>query len=337
MPAWVTAVLALSVGLAAIGGCKESPGHISLFGGGVENLRRKALDIIEQGLDDSDPQIRAKAVEVVAVTDQKQLMHRVQRLLGDDYVPVRFNAAVAVGDTQYYLAKPDIQRLIQMADDNTKIAAAYAMYELGYKQYLDLIRRAVTSADQELRANAVALLGKAGDPNALELLYWAKDDDGSDAKVRYEATEAIARLGDEKIVPKIWTMLVSKFVEAKIIGISAMGALGTAQAKEVLLTKLDDDILEVRLAAAEQLAVLGDDSGEPVVLSIFRKHLTASMDQAGRERVMVLAARAIGRLAAPRVTHYLPELLDDNSPLVRLAAARAVLEASAKRPAKGRT
>ena len=32
-----------------------------------------------------------------------------------------------------------------------------------------------------------------------------------------------------------------------------MGALGTAKAQNAIITKLDDDILEVRLIAAEQL------------------------------------------------------------------------------------
>jgi HEAT repeat protein len=331
IPATAALFAAVSICLSVFSGCGEGqslkavrlPGKSSVGG-----LQPQALTIVEQGLDDPDPQIRDKAVEVVAATGQMQLMPKVQKLLSDDYVPVRFAAALAVGDTEYYLAKGDVQRLTQMADDNTKIAAAYAMYRLGYKRYLDPIRRAATSSDQTVRANAVVLLGKAGDPNVLELLYWAKNDDSSEPKVRYQATEAIARLGDEKIVPKIWTMLVSKFVENKIIGIKAMGAIGTVEAKEALFTKLDDDILEVRLVAAEQLAALGDTSGEQVVLSIFEEHLTAGLDQPGQERVMVLTALAIGRLGTPKVTGYLPKLLKSDSPLVRLAAAQAVLEAA---------
>ncbi len=334
-PAIVAAFLAVSVGLSVFCGCKQSLERVRLPGRtSPEKLRPKALLIIENALNNPDPAIRANAIEVVATTGQKQLIPRVQKLLGDDYVPVRFTAALAVGDTEYYLAKGAVLRLTQVADDNTKIAASYAMYKLGYKQYLDPIRKAVRSPDQDLRANAVFLLGKAGDRSSLKLLYWAKDDDNSSPKVRYQATEAIARLGDETIVPKIWTMLVSKFVEAKIIGISAMGALGTNQAKEVLLTKLDDDVLEVRLAAAEKLAELGDMSGEQVVLSVFEERLTAGLDQSGQERIMVLTALAIGRLGTPKVTGYLPKLIESDSPLVRLAAAQAVFEATALVSAK---
>ncbi len=328
-PAIIAVFLVVSVCLSVFSGCKGSLERIRLPGRtSLEDLKPKAVRIIAQALDSTSPAVRANAIETVAVTGQMQLMPKVQRLLGDNYVPVRFAAALAVGDTEYYLAKNMVQRLTQVADKNTKIAAAYALYKLGYKQYLEPIRQAVTSTDQTVRANAVLLLGKAGDPNVMELLYWAKDNDNSEPKVRYQATEAIAKLGDETIVPKIWTMLVSKFVENKIIGIRAMGALGTIQAQEALFTKLDDDILEVRLAAAEQLAALGDISGEQVVLSVFEERLTAGLDQAGRERIMVLTALAIGRLGTPKTIRYLPELIEDDSLLVRLAAGRAVLQAA---------
>jgi HEAT repeat protein len=329
---WMAVIVA--VFLTVFPGCKSSLERLRLPGGAnLERLQPQAVRIIEQALDSTSPIIRTNAIETVAATRQIQLMPKVQRLLGDDYVPVRFAAALAVGDTEYYLAKNMVQRLTQMADENTKIAAAYALYKLGYEQYLEPIRQAVKSSDQTVRANAVLLLGKIGDQSVLKLLYWAKDDDNSEPKVRYQAAEAIAKLGDTEIVPKLWTLLVSKFVENKIIGVRAMGALGTIQAKEALLTKLDDDIIEVRLVAAEQLAALGDTSGEQAVLSVFEEHLTAGLDEAGRERVMVLTALAVGRLGTPKTIRYLPELIKDDSVLVRLAAARAVLQAVEHKPA----
>lgn len=327
-----TAVAAAAF-LAFFPGCKGSLEKVRLPGGtNLEDLQPRAVRVIERALGNTNPIIRANAIETIAATRQMQLMPNVQRLLGDDYVPVRFAAALAVGDTEYYLAKNMLQRLTQVADENTKIAAEYALYKLGYKQYLEPIIQAVKSPDQTVRANAVLLLGKTGDKSVLKILYWAKDDDDSEPKVRYQAAEAIAKLGDTEIMPRLWTLLVSKFVENKIIGIKAMGALGTLQAKESLLTKLDDDILEVRLTAAEQLAALGDTSGEQVVLSVFRERLTAGLDKAGRERILVLTALAIGRLGTPKTIHYLPELIKDDSELVRLAAARAVLQAMEQKP-----
>jgi HEAT repeat protein len=258
-------------------------------------------------------------------------MPQVQRLLRDDYVPVRFASALAVGDMVYRPAKDIIERLmLQDPDGNVRIAVAYAMGKLGRPESFEIVRQAVSSKDPTLRANAVVLLGKSGDKSSLGLLSWALSDKDSDDKVRFQAVDAMARLGDEKIFHKLWAIVLSSYADDRIVGIRAMGALGTEKAKEVLITKLDDEILEVRLAAAEQLGMLRDKTGEYEVAKVFERNLTAGMDDEERERTNVLAAMAIGQIGTARVTKFLPQLLSDNSRFVRIAAARAVLQLSIK-------
>jgi len=294
----------------------------------VKELVPEAARIIREGLADSDPQIRANAIEVVAAAQRTELMPEVQQLLKDDFVPVRFAAALAVGDTGYYPAKSMVQRLLSAPDENSKIAAAYAMSKLGTPEHFELVREAITSMDQTVRANAAVLLGKSGDKDALKLLYWALNDRDSDDKVRFQTAEARARLGDETVFPKLWAIALSSYADDRAIGVRAMGALGTEKAREVLITKLDDEILEVRLTAAEQLGTLGDNTGEPEVLDVFSKDLTAPMDKEGRERVNVLTAMAIGRIGTPRLVKFLPDLLKNESKFVRIAAAKAVFQCS---------
>jgi HEAT repeat protein len=144
--------------------------------------------------------------------------------------------------------------------------------------------------------------------------------------VRFQAVESIARLGDEQIFPKLWAVVLSSYADDRIMGVKAMGALGTEKARQVLITKLDDDVLEVRLAAAEQLGALGDVTGEPNVLDVFNKNLTEDMDGKDLERVNTLTALAIGQIGTPALVKFLPELLKNESKTVRLAAAKAVLQ-----------
>jgi HEAT repeat protein len=87
---------------------------------------------------------------------------------------------------------------------------------------------------------------------------------------------------------------------------------------------------EVRLAAAQQLGMLGDSAGQPEVLEVFAKNLTAGMDSKGRERVTVLTALAIGEIGTESLTRFLPQLLKDQSEFVRIAAAKAVLQCAMK-------
>ncbi|MGE5294830.1 MAG: HEAT repeat domain-containing protein, partial [Solirubrobacterales bacterium] len=64
----------------------------------TDDLQTQARQIISEGLADTNPQIRANAIEVVATTRDIRLMPKVQKLLVDPVVPVRFAAILAVGD-----------------------------------------------------------------------------------------------------------------------------------------------------------------------------------------------------------------------------------------------
>ena len=121
-------------------------------------------------------------------------------------------------------------------------------------------------------------------------------------------------------------MLQSGYNDDRVIGIKAMGALGTQNAIDAVITKLDDSVPEVRLAAAEQLGALGNKTGEPEVLDVFNKNLTAGISQDDAERIKFRTALAIGRICTPSLTRFLPPLLKEPSKRVRLAAAQAVLQ-----------
>lgn len=296
----------------------------------VDKLKPKAAAILQEALIDEDARIRAMAIEVVADTERSELMGKVRRLLKDDYVPVRYNAALAVGDLEYHKAKKSVKKLLEDTDGNVRIAAAYALYKLGRPGSFGLLGKAATSKNQRVRANAAVLLGKSGDKSALNLLYWIKDDRGSEPSARLQAAEAIARLGDERIYSKLWTMLISKYIENRIIGVRAMGALGTDKAKDALIRMLNDEVLVIRLVAAEELGKLGYDAGEPEVLDVFTKNITSELEKREIERVKCLATLAIGSIGTPQLTEYLPRLLNDDSISVRIAAAKAVFDSGSK-------
>jgi uncharacterized protein (DUF2336 family) len=110
------------------------------------------------------------------------------------------------------------------------------------------------------------------------------------------------------------------------MGVQAMAELGTPQAKNALITMLDDPVPEVRLAAAERLGFLGETIGEPDVLKVFDRDFSAELKPEDRQRVYVLAALAIGRIKTQKLVELLPQLLENDSRLVRIAAANAVLQ-----------
>ncbi|MHC4623541.1 MAG: HEAT repeat domain-containing protein [Planctomycetota bacterium] len=309
-------------------GCNDSSSRLTDWPepASVRELIPQATRIVREGLADPSPLTRVNAIEVVATTRRIRFMPDVQRLLRDQFFTVRFAAALAVGDLEYSLGESSVRQLLSDQNENVRLAAAYTMSKLGHANGLDVLARAIASSDLIVRANAALLLGKTGDRRALKSLYIALRREDSDDKVRFQAAESIAKLGDERIYPKLWTMLISAFADVRIIGIRAMGALGTTEARNALLTMLEDGVLEVRLVAAEQLGMLGDISGQRVVLEVFAKNLTAGLDDLALERVNVLTALAIGRIGTESVGRFLPRLLKDRSQAVRLAAAKAVFD-----------
>jgi HEAT repeat protein len=334
---WLVAVVAFGWVVLLVAGCEE-PGRLPTGSGGAlaagdVDLQTQAHQVIIDGLSDADPQVRANAVEVVATAGAIRLMPKVQKLLSDPSVPVRFAVALAIGDLEYALAKDDVARLLTDENPNIKIAAAYALLRLGRPEHYQDICTAVASNDQTVRANAALLLGKSGRQEGLRFLYWVLQRSDSADKVTLQAAESIAMLKDHRIYPKLWAQLISAYADDRVLGIQAMGALGSDEAKNALITMLDDTVPEVRLAAAEQLGKLGEPIGESNVLAILRRSTAADTDAQGQERLKRFAALAIGEIGTEPLTKYLPALLSDPSKAVRLAAAKAVLRSQRLQPA----
>ena len=117
------------------------------------------------------------------------------------------------------------------------------------------------------------------------------------------------------------------YADVRVMGIKAMGALGStkiSKALNALITMLDDDVPEVRLAAAEQLGVLSDKNGQVVIDEYFAKP-PPERNKNEIERQDVFAALAIGRIGTKSLKAKLPILLKSESKQVRLAAAKSAL------------
>ena len=308
-------------------GCEESSQTLGdNYNTNEDSPQAEAFRVIQNALDDTNPVARVNAIEVIATTGQFRLMSKVERLLRDEFAPVRFAAALAVGDMRYSQAKSSLSPLLKDKDVNVIIAASYAMGRLGSTEYFKVVRKAINNNDQTVRANAAFLLGKTGDKNSLDILKSALEDKNSNDKVRFQILEARARLGDDEVLQKLWAIVYSAFADDRIMGIRAIGLLGTSKARDILVTKLDDNVLEVRLAVAEQLGKLQDRIGETEVLDVFEKNLTVGLDREETERANVLTALAIGEICTPDLEKFLPQLLKNESKFVRIAAAKAVFQ-----------
>jgi len=312
----------------SISGCYEKQVGLDVYpenkSFNVYRLKEKATAIVREGLADQSGLTRSHAIEVVSETGEKELMPMVKKLLKDDSVAVRFAAALAIGDTKYFAGQSVLERLQNDNNENVRIGAAYALTKLGKNNLSNIIRKAIESKDQTVRANAVMLLGKLGNKKDLRLLYRILRDPESNHRVRIQAIEAIAMFGDEGAYRRLWALLISKYADDRVMGIHAMGALKTVDAKNAIIRMLDDDIVEVQLSAAEQLGILGDKTGQTEVLN-YLMQTSRGLDAVSANRANVLAAMAIGRIGSDSLSKFLPKFMNSKSKEVQLSAAQSVL------------
>lgn len=288
----------------------------------IETLRPKATNTVQTALSDTSAYMRNHAIEIAIETQQRQLMPEILKKLDDTSIAVRFTAAIAVSEMDCRTCLEQLQKSINDQNENVRIGAAYSLIRLGDTSHYQLIRNAAVSTDPTLRANALLLLGKLGNKEDLDLIYKALGDDEAADKVRMQAVESIARLKDVRIYrSKLWPLLISKYADDRVMGIRAMGALGTVEAREAIQTMLQDDVLEVRLCAAEELGKAGDKSGMNQLVSYFQTN--PDLNQA--TMATGTAVMAIGRLKAANLSGYLQQALDSQSGYMRLAAAQSIL------------
>lgn len=293
-------------------------------------IRETAIEIIRKGLQDQNGYIRNACVEVVVTTYQEEMMPLVTKLLRDSLVPVRFSAALAVGDMPYRPGRAAIESLLGDANPNVQLAAAYSLVKLGKPQHQVALLEAAKSPDQTVRSNAAMLIGKLGNPANRPVLHQLLQDLESSDKARLAAVEALAMLKDPTAYKnRLWPLLISKHPDDRIIGIRGMAQMGTAESRDAIVTMLDDDLIEVRLCAAEQLARIGDKSGQAEVFNYLSHEPTTETEVGIAD---TFATLAIGRIGSPELTAFLPKRLQSSKPLQQIYAAQAVLMLSSGKP-----
>ncbi len=315
--------------LAVLCGCEEKA--VKSPGSGEEKVkpsaslmphRDQAVEIIKRTIDDKVGIMRAEAIEVVVSTNRRELLPTVRALAEDELAGVRFAAVTAIGDMGDTGGKSVLKKAVHDTDQNVRMAAAYSLAKLGDRYMAQAIRRLAFSEDQIVRANALLLLGKLGNKDDRQVVDTAMRRTDSNDKVKLQAMESRARLGDQRVYERIWALLISKHSDDRVMGIRCMGQLGTVEARDAIVTMLDDEVVEVRLTAAEQLGRMGFYMGEPEVYDYFTKLCEGINENSMAHNMATMAA---GRIGGPRLVPILIKRLESKFKPVRLRAAQGVL------------
>ena len=268
-------------------------------------LRQSAEAEIASAFNAADPVLRANALEAGQRVNSAAAAERTGRGLTDGNPVVRFAAAMAAGASG---DRRNYARLLELAKDpapTVRVGALYALHKLGDHRQSHDFEKLIQDRDARVRANTVMALGLLGEPSAMKLLSVTETD--PIPAVRLQTTEAMYRLGSEVAADRLMVCLLAL----------AQGRSPTDKVYKILQGNLTGDYVEVTLAAARAMGIIGSDEGMGVALA-------AVPSKAPRQRAM--AALALGAIGRADAQPQLAKLLKDADPNVRLAAATAVLQ-----------
>jgi HEAT repeat protein len=257
-------------------------------------------------LNDADPGVRVAAVRALAVLKTEVVLRPISQALKDAAPAVREAAATALGLAGDKRALPLLTQMLKDPNAVVRQKALTALQKFGWEPENDQQRASRAVALGQLQ-KAAAMGPAAIEPLSLVLQHGNHYE-------RQAAVEALARVGDARVVTPLLGALSDKATNVRTAAIEALGRSGDTRAVEQIAPALQDEAHHVRATAVEALGRLGSS---PVVELL----ITALQDKAWDVRAA--AAHALGKLRDARAVEPLITSLGDSDHDVR----RNVVEA----------
>jgi HEAT repeat protein len=296
------------------------------------NPRDRAVRVIVAMSTDRNPMLRSNAIEAMQPLPERALP-LTQAGLDDGHPAVRYAAVVTAGMKDFRSLNDAIRPLLGDENPSVRSAARYALHRLGEEVDLTPLAGALRSADPGLRANTAQLLGLIGDASAVPMLKEAAAEPmprvgAAQANVvRMQIAEAIVRLGDDSELSTLRAGAWNSVGEVRVVAINAMGAVGDRKMipafEQMLTDRFQPEPPEIRLAAAGALARMGQYAGQAVAMKLSRDANPIVRSQAAWVLGWFADGPSLGRLG---------QMLDDETPVVRIAAAASIIRRSAEGP-----
>lgn len=286
--------------------------------------------------------------------------------LSDENPAVRFAALVTIGKLRITRLADAANDLTSDDNESVRAAAMFALKRCGKQVDLSPLANMLASGKASARANAAMLVGQLGDQQAIPMLRdmaakpMPRVSTAERTWVRLQFAEAMIRLDpdDPEVLGSVRAAMYSNLQDVRVLSMQILGEVGDRSVRGGLahIVKRDNPI-QVKIAAAQALARMGDGSGQEVLLDAseystktLRRELqrylrglegNAPEAQAVREilddpalqaraaaEVRAQAAVALGWLDSDAAVARLTRLLKDPDPIVQVAAASAVLRGS---------
>ncbi len=220
-------------------------------------------------VNDPDLTIRKEAIGGLWESEDRSIIALlVDRLANDDHADVRAAAALGLGQfallaQQGKLLPRDGARVWQalreaLCKGDEQLAVRRRALEstgaLLFEEVSEWVMWGYQSEDTDLRQSALCAMGRSCDSSWLPLIL--REMHNGDPAMRYEAANACREMGDDEAVPHLATLVDDDDLQVQLAAIQALGSIGGAHAKKLLRlyahsTMSDDSIREAAEVALE--------------------------------------------------------------------------------------
>ncbi len=296
---------------------------------GVDPTER-AVDILLDAMESEYPQLRANAIEALQYAPE-HLEPAVRQGLVDENRGVRFGAAMMIGRMQMEGVAHLLEPLLEDESESVQAAAIFGMHACGQEVDLNPLARMIRSDNPEVRSNAAVVLGEIGERSAARMIRAAVGRGMgrvAPARVRIvelQMAEAMVRLGDERQLEVIRAALFSPAEQGEVTALACLicGSLRDERAVPNLLQLAQREgqrrqPAEVRMAATMAVAQIQPSQAPASVPMAYIENEEPAL--------RAQAASTMGYLRDDESFSALRRMLRDESPLVQVAAAGAVLQ-----------
>jgi HEAT repeat protein len=292
-------------------------------------LRAASLDLLQRAAESDNAQVRANALEAMQVVPE-QLGPHASRGLVDENRGVRFVAAMTIGDLELDHLAHLLEPLLRDESESVQASAIFGLHRCGRPVDLNPLAGMILSEDPEVRGNAAMVLGRLGNPTAVPVIRMAVGRGMalvSEARVKMvdlQMAEALVKLGEQQEIEGIRAALFAPPEQGELTALACMmcGRLRDQRAvpnlvRLALQTGPSRQPAEVRMAATWALAHI-DPAQAPMEVPL--EYVADPLFQ-----LRTQAALTLGEIGDPAALPHLATLLDDDSPLVQVAAAGGIL------------
>lgn len=284
-------------------------------------------------------QVRANAIEAMSATLGADAGPAYVRALRDPEPPVQLAAALAIGDVGYGPARPHLREMAAspQTDPHVRTGVIYALHQLGDDTHTSQLGELLLFGKPAgVRGYAAMVMGRMREPSAMAPLRRLQEME-LDPAVQLAVLQSLSLLGDPLSTGKLMEKVRVGTHEEKMIAMETLGMTRNAGGRRLLEIAVirADQHPDERIMAAEVLAMLGDNRGYDLlvqaaqdphgwILASYRTDQGLTQSQVYQSQV--LAARSLGATRAPQAIGVLVPLLESPHAVVRVAAARSILQ-----------